>query len=241
MTPIMSTRVLTLTNTTIGKKMVMAASGAILFGFVIVHMLGNLQVFIGPEALNEYSKKLHDMPALLYGARAVLLLAVAAHIVTSLQLTMANKAARPIGYQVRKDVATSYAARTMVWSGPILLLYIVYHIAHLTVGYTKGIGYQHDRLDAQGMVNVYQNVVDSFRVPWVTAIYVVAQLALSLHLYHGAWSLFQSLGLNHKRYNETLRSSAVAIAVATCVGFVAVPIAIFLKLGPFADVAMGGK
>ncbi len=222
----MSTRVLTLGNTTIGKKMVMAASGAILFGFVIGHMLGNLQVFIGPEAINGYSHTLHTTPALLWGARSVLLIAVVAHIVTSFQLGAGNRAARPVAYQLRKDVATSYAARTMVWSGPILLLYIVYHLAHLTFGVTKGLGYEHLPLDAQGLPDVYHNVVSSFRVPWCTAIYVLAQVTLCTHLYHGAWSMFQSLGINHKRYNETLRSSAVAVAMAVCVGFVAVPLAV---------------
>lgn len=227
----MSTRVLTLTNTTIGKKMVMAASGAILFGFVIGHMLGNLQVFLGPEAINGYSHTLHTTPALLWGTRFVLLLAALAHIVTSFQLAAGNRAARPIAYQMRKDVATSYAARTMVWSGPILLLYIIYHLAHLTFGVTKGLAYAHLNGgigDANGVPDVYFNVVHSFQIPWLTAIYVVAQCALCLHLYHGAWSMFQSLGLNHKRYNEALRSSAVAVAMAVCVGFVAVPVAVLL-------------
>ncbi len=230
MTARMSTRALTFANTTIGRKVIMAASGAALFGFVIAHMLGNLQVFLGPDAINEYSHKLHEVPALLWGARAGLLVAVAAHIVTAVQLTAHNKRARPVGYRVTTSAATSYAARTMIWSGPILLLYIVYHLAHLTFGYTKGIGYQHLPLDGNGLPDVYHNVVESFRVPWVTAVYVVAQLALALHLYHGAWSMFQSLGLNHKRYNEPLRSSAVALAMAVCVGFVAVPLGVLFGL-----------
>ncbi|MSP24717.1 MAG: succinate dehydrogenase cytochrome b subunit [Myxococcales bacterium] len=222
----MSTKALTLSTSTIGRKVVMAASGALLFGFVIAHMLGNLQIFLGPEAINEYSHGLHNVPALLWGARAVLLLAVLAHIVTAVQLALHNKRARPIAYRMKKDAVTSYAARTMVWSGPLLLLYIVYHLAHLTFGYTDGIGYQHLPTDANGLPDVYHNVVNSFRVPWVTAVYVTAQLALTLHLYHGAWSMLQSLGLNHRRYNEALRSSLVAIAMAVTVGFVAVPLAV---------------
>jgi succinate dehydrogenase / fumarate reductase cytochrome b subunit len=110
----------------------------------------------------------------------------------------------------------------MAWSGPLLLLYIVYHIAHLTLGYTQGLGYEHNWPD------VYSHLVASFKVPWLTAIYATAQLALGLHLYHGAWSMFQSLGLTHRRYNESLRSAAVAIAVATTIGFLAVPAAINL-------------
>lgn len=222
----MTTRALTLTNTTIGKKMVMAVSGLIFFGFVIGHMLGNLQIFLGPDAINGYSHMLHSMPGLLWGARAVLLVSLVAHVTTAVSLVRMNRAARPVPYAVKKDIATDYAAKTMFLSGLTIALYIAYHLAHLTFGLTKGLGYQHLPLDAKGLPDVYHNVVHSFRVPWCTAIYVVAQAALSLHLYHGAWSIFQSLGLNHSRYNAALRSSAVAVAMAVCVGFVAVPLAV---------------
>jgi len=221
----MTTRALSLTNTTIGKKMVMAVSGFVLFGFVIGHMLGNLQIFVGPDAINGYSHTLHSTPALLWGARVVLLAAIVAHVTTAVSLVRMNRAARPVAYAVKKDVATDYAAKTMFLSGITIALYIAYHLAHLTLGFTKGLNYQ-PSLDANGLPNVYQNVVSSFKVPWCTAIYVVAQGALSLHLYHGAWSLFQSLGLNHSRYNDALRSSAVAVAMAVCVGFVSVPVAV---------------
>jgi succinate dehydrogenase / fumarate reductase cytochrome b subunit len=222
----MSTRALSLTNTTIGKKMVMAVSGLVLFGFVIGHMLGNLQVFLGPDAINGYSHTLHTTPALLWGARSVLLVAIVAHASTAISLTRMNRAARPVAYAQKKDIATDYAAKTMFWSGLTIALYVAYHLAHLTFGVTKGLGYEHLPLDAKGLPDVYHNIVHSFQVPWCTAIYVVAQGALSMHLYHGAWSLFQSLGLNHKRYNESIRSSAVAVAMAVCVGFLAVPLAV---------------
>ena len=102
------------------------------------------------------------------------------------------------------------------------------YLAHLTVGVTAGIGYEHMMpLDADGLPNVYHNLVSSFKVPWVVGVYVIAQVMLSFHLYHGAWSMFQSLGLNHRRYNETLRSVASAIGLGTCAGFLAVPIGIF--------------
>lgn len=223
----MSTRALSLTHTTIGKKMVMAISGLVLFGFVIGHMLGNLQIFLGPDAINGYSHTLHSTPILLWGARSTLLVAIVAHAVTAIGLVRLNRAARPVAYVSKKDVATDYAAKTMFLSGITIALYVVYHLAHLTYGVTKGLGYQHLPLDKNGLPDVYHNVVHSFQVPWCTAVYVLAQLALSMHLYHGAWSLFQSLGLNHERYNETIRSSAVAVAMAVCVGFLAVPIAVF--------------
>ncbi len=222
----MSTQASSLTNTTIGKKMVMAVSGLVLFGFVIGHMLGNLQVFLGPDAINGYSHTLHATPVLIWGARSVLLVAIVAHATTAISLARLNRAARPVAYAVKKDIATDYAAKTMFWSGLTIALYIAYHLAHLTFGMTKGLGYQHLPFDANGLPDVYHNLVQSFRVPWCTALYVVAQGALSMHLYHGAWSLFQTLGVNHKRYNETLRSSAVAVAMAVCVGFLAVPLAV---------------
>lgn len=211
---------LTLSDTTIGKKYVMAASGIVLFGFVIGHMVGNLQLFLGPQVFNDYSKFLHETPSLLWGTRIVLVLAVTAHIVTSLQLTLLNQRARPVGYKVKRTVATTYAARTMVWSGPLVLLYIVYHIAHLTLGVTEGLAYTHDPVD------VYSNVVRSFQVPLCAAVYVVANVALGVHLYHGAWSILQSLGFAHPRYNDPARSTATAIALATTLGFLAVPIAV---------------
>lgn len=224
----MATKALTLTDTTLGKKVVMAVSGIILFGFVIGHMLGNLQVYLGPKPFNEYAHFLHTTPTLLWGTRVVLLLAVAAHIVSAVQLATLNKSARPRRYRVTKSVATTYAARTMIISGPLLLLYILYHLAHFTLGYTNGLGYDHNALDPNGMRDAYSAVVTSFKVPWCVGIYVVAQVMLGLHLYHGAWSMFQSLGLNHKRYNETLRSAASAIALATVAGFLAVPIGVYL-------------
>ena len=227
----MTTKALTIPDTTLGKKYVMAVSGIVLFGFVIGHMVGNLQVFLGPKAINHYSHFLHTTPSLLWGARAVLLLAILAHVSSAFALVKRNADARPVGYQVKKNIATSYAARTMQVTGPLVLLYIIYHLAHLTVGVTAGIGYEHMMpLDADGLPNVYHNLVSSFKVPWVVGVYVIAQVMLSFHLYHGAWSMFQSLGLNHRRYNETLRSVASAIGLGTCAGFLAVPIGVFFGL-----------
>jgi succinate dehydrogenase / fumarate reductase cytochrome b subunit len=224
----MTTKALTIADTTIGKKVVMAVSGVVLFGFVIGHMLGNLQVYLGPTAFNEYAHFLRQTPSLLWGTRTVLLLAVGAHVWAAFSLARLNVGARPRRYQVKSNIATSYAARTMVWSGPILLAYIVYHIMHLTLGVTAGLGYEHSPLDAAGLPNVFHNVVSSFQKPWLVAVYLIAQVMLGMHLYHGAWSMLQSLGINHRRYNETVRSAATAIALATVGGFMAVPIGVYL-------------
>lgn len=201
----------------------MAVTGVVLVGFVIAHMLGNLQVYLGPETLNAYGEFLHSKPGLLWGARVVLLVSVLGHILSAYSLASRNAEARPIGYAKRRYVATNYAARTMVWSGPILLLFIVYHLLHLTVGYSSG-GYVHDP------ANVYGNVVGSFQNPYVSLFYIVAMLALGKHLFHGVWSLFQSLGLSHPRYDHKRRVLATAIALLVVVGNISIPVSVLLGI-----------
>ncbi|HTQ80064.1 MAG TPA: succinate dehydrogenase cytochrome b subunit, partial [Thermoanaerobaculia bacterium] len=133
-------------------------------------------------------------------------------------------AARPIGYRLKRSLATTYAARTMKWSGPLIFFFVLYHLAHFTwPGIAMG-DYQHDPHD------VYANVVNGFRVPWVVAIYVVAQALLGLHLSHGAWSLFQSLGLSHPRYDRLRRWLPRAFAFAVVGGNVAMPLAVLVGL-----------
>lgn len=214
-------KAITLHDTTIGKKVVMAVTGLMLYGFVIVHMVGNLQVFMGPEQLNGYAKKLHDLGPLLWAMRAGLLVAFVLHVVMVLQLHARTTAARPIGYRQKKNLTTSYAALTMKFGGIALLLFVLYHLAHFTFpGVSMTAGYQHSPTD------VYANVVNGFKVPWVTAIYVVAQVFLGMHLYHGAFSLFQTLGLNHPRYNEKIKFVAQTIGVAVAAANIAMPVAV---------------
>jgi succinate dehydrogenase / fumarate reductase cytochrome b subunit len=213
-------RSLTLYDATIGKKAVVARTGIVLFGFVIAHMLGNLQVFLGREALNAYARNLRQVPALLWLARLVLLGSVLAHIIASLQLVRAAQVARPIAYRQKKSIATSYAARTMKISGPLLGAFIVYHLAHLTVpGVSMG-AYPHEPHD------VYANLVNGFQVPWVTGIYVVAQCLLGAHLYHGGWSLFQTLGLSHPRYDQWRARLPRAVAMLVVAGNLSIPLAV---------------
>jgi succinate dehydrogenase / fumarate reductase cytochrome b subunit len=219
----MQAATLTLTRSTIGLKVVMAVTGVVLVGFVIAHMLGNLQVYLGPETLNAYGEFLHSKPGLLWGARTVLLVSVFGHIVSAYRLASRNSDARPVGYAKRRYVATNYAARTMVWSGPILLLFIVYHLLHLTVGYSAG-DYVHDP------ANVYGNVVGSFQNPFVSLFYIVAMLALGKHLFHGVWSLFQSLGLSHPRYDAKRRTLATAVALAVVIGNISIPVSVLLGI-----------
>ena len=206
-------RALTLHQTTVGKKVIMAVSGFILVGFTIGHLLGNLQLYLGPEAINGYAAKLHSMPPLVWGTRLVLLFAVSVHIVSAFSLWSRNKAARGSRYKRRKDLATDYAARTMYWSGPILLLYIVYHLLHFTI------------LPAHPG-DVYRNVVEGFQVPLIASVYIVGNLALGFHIFHGVYSAFQTLGANHPRYNNYRRDLAIAICAVITIGNLSFPIAV---------------
>lgn len=209
--------------TSVGLKYVMAVSGVILVGFVIAHFLGNALVYVGAEALNAYSAALHGAPELLWVARAVLLVSVIAHIGAALKLAGKNTAARPQRYKVKRDHTTNYAARTMIWSGPILLGFILFHLAHLTLGVSPG-NYDHSSTD------VYANVVRGFSIPWVSGLYIVSMLALGNHLFHGTWSMFQSLGLNHPTYNEKLMRLALGITVFVTLGNISIPLAVLLGI-----------
>lgn len=221
-----TTATLGITDTTIGKKYAMALSGIVLFGFLTAHMLGNLRVFVGPESLNEYAAFLKSVPALLWTTRLVVGASLLIHVWSAYCLWRTNRRARPIAYARAHHVVTDYAARTMIVTGPLVLLYVVYHLAHLTLGFTRGLGYEHDVHD------VYANVITSFRLWPVALLYVVANVGLGVHFYHAAWSLLQTLGINHRRYNDLLRSLAVAVGLVLAVGFLAVPIGVQLdKLG----------
>jgi succinate dehydrogenase / fumarate reductase, cytochrome b subunit len=207
-------------DTSVGKKALLAVSGAVLFGFVLQHMLGNLQVFLGPEVYNRYAETMKGNAALVWPARAILLLALVTHVALVVQLYRHSLAARPVAYRVKKNIATTYAAATMKYSGPALLLYIFFHLAHFTVpGLSLG--------DHQfSPVDVYGNFVAGFQLPWVTLLYVTANLLLGMHLYHGAYSLLQSLGLNHPRYNARARLGARSFAILITAGNVLMPLSV---------------
>lgn len=213
----------------VGKKAVMAVTGIILFGFVLVHMLGNLKLYEGPQVLNNYAGFLRSVgtpavPAsgLLWLVRIVLLVAVVLHIWAAWQVTMMSRASRPHAYGRRDYVAASYASRTMRWGGIIILLFVVYHLLDLTFGVLNP-AYREPQND---VYYVYTNVVASFSRPWVSAFYIVAQVALGFHLYHGMWSLFQSLGWNHPRFNAWRRGFATAFAWIITVGNISFPLAV---------------
>lgn len=228
------TGALTLYRSSIGKKAIMALTGLIGIGFLLIHMYGNLKIFEGPQYFNNYAAGLRSLGApvvgerhLLWIARLVLLGAVILHIMMAYQLTRQDWDGRPRGtrYHVKKDLQASYASRTMRWGGVILFLFIVYHIMHLTlglVGFAPG-QYQHPE---GNVFSTYTNVINAFRFWPSTMFYIVAMLALGLHIYHGFWSMFQTLGMNSQSSNTLLRGLALAVSLVLTIGFIAVPVAV---------------
>ena len=217
-----------LTKSAVGKKAVMAVTGIILFGFVFVHMLGNMKIFLGADHLAEYGDFLRNVgaPAIppngaLWIARLVLLASAGLHIWAAWSLTQMAKAARPSRYEFKEKNHTTYASRTMRWGGVIILLFIVYHILDLTTGNVNP-KFVHGR--------PYENLVASFDRWYVSVFYIVANLALGLHLYHGVWSLFQSLGWNHPRFNHWRSWFAHGFAWLITLGNISFPLAVMTGL-----------
>ena len=202
---------------TLGRKVVMAVTGVILFGFVLGHMAGNLLLYLGPEALNAYGEGLRKFPAGLWGARGVLLASVLLHIWSAFSLARSNAAARPTGYARRDDLAATWASRTMIWTGPLLAVFIVYHLMHFTFGNAHGSFVPGD---------VYHNVVTGFQNPLVSGFYIVAMIALGLHLYHGVYSMTQSVGLNHPRTNAYRRKFAAIFTAVVVIANISFPLAV---------------
>ena len=208
----------------IAKKSIMAVTGFILFGWILGHMTGNLKVFQGAEKFNAYAEFLREMgmplfpeSGILWLVRGALTLALVLHVWSATSLTLINRRARDKDYETRQNMQLDYAARTMRWSGYLIALYIVYHLMHLTWG-----NVHHNFV----IGSPYANLVNGFQVAPIALIYVAANLLLGMHLYHGLWSMFQSLGLNHPSYNAWRRYFAVAFAVVVSLGFVSVPLAV---------------
>jgi succinate dehydrogenase / fumarate reductase cytochrome b subunit len=206
-------------RSSIGRKVIMAVTGAILVLFVIGHMIGNLTVYLGPEALNAYAVFLRQFlhGSALWIVRAVLLAAAVLHIWSATSLTLDSRRARREGYRKVEWKESTYASRTMRWGGVIILLFVIYHLLHFTFGTVHPSFVEGD---------VYHNFVAGFRSVPVSIAYVVAMIALALHLRHGVWSMFQTLGVSHPRYMAIARGAAWVVAVVVLVGNVSFPIAV---------------
>lgn len=210
-------------GSTVGRKVIMAVTGVIMVGFVCVHLIGNLQLYLGPEAINHYAVFLRTF---LHGAgiwifRAVMVTAVGLHIWAATTLTLDSWGARPQAYRSWEPDASTYASRTLRWGGVVLALFIVYHLLHLTLGSANPDFREGD---------VYHNVIVGFRVWYASAIYIAAMVMLGLHLDHGVWSLCQTLGLQHPRYKRVVRLLARALALVIVIGNISFPIAVLTGL-----------
>ncbi len=210
-------------GSSIGKKVVMAATGVILFGFVVGHMIGNLQIFLGSAALNAYGAFLRHVGhgGGIWVARAVILVAVALHIWAATSLTLTSLKARPVGYRQVTPQASTYASRTMRWSGPLLALFIGYHLAHFTLGTAHPSFREGD---------VYHNVIVGFSQWPVSVFYILAMLGLGLHMYHGVWSMLQTLGLSHPRYNPLRQAFASVVTGLVVAGNISIPVSVLAGL-----------
>jgi succinate dehydrogenase / fumarate reductase, cytochrome b subunit len=218
-------------HSSLGKKYIMALSGAALFGFVIAHLLGNLQIFLGPEALNRYGHFLQTTPELIWPARIGLLVLAALHIAAAVTLTKQNRAARPISYGDYDVVAASYASRTMFMSGLIVFVFIIYHLLHFTIQ-TPEINFTGQDFktlhDEQGRHDIYQMMILGYKRPLVSLFYVLGVGLLCLHLSHGVSSMFQSMGWKNKAYGGFLDKFAIVASVLIFIGYISIPAAVLI-------------
>ncbi|HJN74247.1 MAG TPA: succinate dehydrogenase cytochrome b subunit [Myxococcota bacterium] len=216
--------------TTIGKKIVMAVTGLILVGFVLVHASGNMLVWLGPDAFNHYAAGLKSNPLLLWGVRLTLLAAFPLHIASAIQLVRLNNSARPQGYKKLKSTSSSYAAKTMRYGGILLLAFVVYHVLQYTAHVTNPEFAAYTT--AEGTHDAYRMVLVGFSDPAVVVTYLIAVVCLCMHVDHGAWSMLQTFGANHPDYNGLRRQAARAFAVLLFLAFSSVPIGILADLVP---------
>jgi len=213
----------------IGKKVVMAVTGCVLLLFVFGHLIGNLQIYLPADAegiypIDHYAVVLRSLGMGLWLIRGALLLIVGLHVTAGVQLWLANRAARPQGYAKPGWVEASFASRNMILTGVTAAAFIVYHILHLTTGQAHTRGFEH--------LAVHDNVVSGFQDPVAAIVYMVAMILLGLHLSHGIWSMFQSVGCNHPRYMPTIKKLALIVALLIVIGNISIPVAVNLGLIP---------
>jgi succinate dehydrogenase / fumarate reductase, cytochrome b subunit len=213
-------RLAALWHTSVGKKAVMAVTGIIMVAYLVTHVLANLLVFQGPEQINTYSRFLHGTGGALWAARLVLLAALVLHIVAAVQLTARRQAARPVGYAGGREAQVStFASRSIRWGGGVILVFLVYHILHFTLGTVHPSFVEGDP---------YHNVAAGFASPAVVLFYELAMAVVGLHLYHGIWSSGRSLGLSAPSPRPIRRQLALVLSLIVWAGFAAIPVAVYM-------------
>ena len=216
-------------HSSVGRKIIVAVTGVILILFVIGHLLGNLQIFIGPDWINSYAQHLRDLGPLLWMIRAFLLASVILHIYFTILLAIENRRARPEAYRDRNYAKASWASRHMVVSGLVVLAFIVYHLAHFTFRVTDP-RFALLKSDAQGHHDVFSMMVYGFQNVYVSAFYIVGLFLLTLHLTHGSSSFFQSLGFNNQRMTPKLAIGGRVFAWLLFIGYTSIPLAVLAGL-----------
>jgi len=209
-------------NSSIGSKVLMSLTGLAMVGFLFGHLTGNLLVFLGPDAINDYTENLHSLPALVWGTRFIMLGAILVHIMTAKKLTALNRQASPEKYAVAHSVTATKASRTMAPSGIFIFIYIAYHLAHYTFKVTN------PEFSKLGHFDTYSMMMLGFQTWWISAFYIAAIVSLGFHLSHGFKSAFQTLGLNHHKYQKLINLSGPAVSVIISGGFISIPLAIML-------------
>jgi succinate dehydrogenase / fumarate reductase cytochrome b subunit len=218
-----------LVTSSLGKKCLTAVTGAGLFLFVIGHLLGNLQIFLGREAINRYGHFLQTTPEILWPARLGLLAFIIIHIWTSIALTIENRAARNQRYEVKKVVDASLASRSMIWSGGIIFAFVGFHLAHYTLMVVHP---EYRNLhDALGRHDVFRMMIIGFSNAWVSGFYALGVGLLCVHLSHGTSAMFQSLGLKNETYSALIDKTAKIVAAIIFVGYISIPLAILMGYG----------
>ena len=215
-------------SSSIGLKIIMALTGVALIGFIVGHLLGNLQVFLGQDAFNAYAYFLKSKPALIWGSRAGLIVFLLAHIFTAIKLRLRNKGARKEGYRKDNTVQATAASRYMMQSGMVILIFIVIHLLHFTVGTLQPENYS--LVDPQGRHDVYSMLVLGFQNVSYSVGYIVALLCLGAHLSHAIASFFQTLGLTSPAYEPMIKKGACGLSAALILGYIAIPVSVLLGL-----------
>ncbi len=217
-------RLIRLFSTSIGRKLVIAVTGAMLLGFLLAHMLGNLALLQGPDAINSYASWLQGHPLLLF-MRIGLAVVFLIHVYVAIQLTLENRAARLTKYAIAQVFQSSFASRYMVFTGLLVIVFIVGHLLHFTFGVVQPENF--GSVDPAGRHDVYAMIVNGFRNPWVCGSYVIAMNVIGFHLFHGARSLFQTVGINHTSYNGAIRGATLALVALFVIGNCSLPILVY--------------
>lgn len=221
-----------ITSSSIGRKTIVAVTGSLLLLFLVVHMLGNWTVFLGPDAMNSYAEKLHNLGALLWIARLVLVVAFVLHVYFTIQLNIDNRNARPVPYRKKEYIKATLSSRTMVLSGLVILAFLIYHLLHYTLGIITPETFKANLTDSQGRPDVYQMVIYGFKDPLISLTYIIAVFLLAMHLDHALQSAIQTLGFTNKRIFPGLIRFSRLFAVFIFLGYSIIPASILFGIIP---------